>query len=91
MPSTDSFNLVLGKNPGELLASAKSSKSADMHIYQIAPAPAAGPKDLDNHYQPTVKFLFTGLVPLKLYAVRMGVIAGNGQVVFTETIVNAPQ
>ena len=87
----DSFNLVLGKNPGELLASAKSSKSADMHMYQIAPAPLADPRDFDTKYRGASKLLLTGLVPMKLYAVRMGAIALDGEVVYTETLVKAPQ
>jgi hypothetical protein len=89
--SIDSFNLVLGKNPGELLASAKSSPAADMHMYQIAPAPLADPKDFDTQYRGAAKFLFTGLVPMKLYAVRIGAIAANGQTVYTQTLVKAPQ
>ena len=86
-----SFNLVLGKNPGELLASAKSSGAADMHMYQIAPAPLAGPKDFETLYRSASKLLLTGLVPNKMYAVRMGAIAGNGQVVYTDTLTKAPQ
>lgn len=89
--SIDSFNLVLGKNSGELLASAKSSNAARMHLYQIAPAPQPDPKGFDNIYLRGSKFLFTGLVPMKLYAVRIGAIAANGQVVYTQTLVKGPQ
>ena len=91
VPSIDSFNLVLGKNPGELLASAKSSGAADMHMYQIAPAPLAGPRDFETHYRRASKLLLTGLLPMKLYAVRIGAIASDGEVVCTDTLTKAPQ
>jgi hypothetical protein len=89
--SIDSFNLVLGKNPGELLASAKSFGAADMHMYQIAPAPLAGPRDFETHYRRASKLLLTGLLPMKLYAVRIGAIASDGEVVYTDTLIKAPQ
>ncbi len=89
--SIDSFNLVLGKNPGELLASAKSFGAADMHMYQIAPAPLAGPRDFETHYRRASKLLLTGLLPMKLYAVRIGAIASDGEVVYTDTLTKAPQ
>jgi len=89
--SIDSFNLVLGKNPGELLASAKSFGAADMHMYKIAPAPLAGPRDFETHYRRASKLLLTGLLPMKLYAVRIGAIASDGEVVYTDTLIKAPQ
>jgi hypothetical protein len=89
--SAEDFNLVLGKNSGELLPSVKSCKASRMYIFQIAPAPLASLRDFDNTYRPVSKCLFTGLVPLKLYAVRIGLIGGDGQVVYTDTLTKAPQ
>ena len=63
---------------------------AKYFIYQIGPSPLADPRDLDNTYLNTIRHVFTGLVSLKLYSIRIGAIGAGGQVVFTDLITKAP-
>jgi len=75
------------KGENAFLASAKSFRAADMHMYQIAPA-AGRPKGLGPITE-APSYCSQGW-PMKLYAVRIGAIASDGEC-YTDTLTKAPQ
>jgi hypothetical protein len=85
-----SLSVAPGRNPGELSVNFERPPGAKYFIYQIGPSPLADQRDLENTYLNAIKYVFTGLVSLKPYSIRIGAIGAGGQVVFTDLITKAP-